>query len=43
MLPNKLCRVRRFGLPLYDAIANEGLAERLGLLLFWTSYDLCQF
>jgi hypothetical protein len=26
--------VRRFGLPLYDAIANEALAERLGLLLF---------
>ena len=28
------CRVRCFGLPLYNAIAREALAARLGLLPF---------
>ena len=31
------CRVRCFGLPLYNAIAREALAARLGLLPFLMS------
>ena len=31
------CRVRCFGLPLYNAIAREALAVRLGLLPFLVS------
>ena len=31
------CRVRCFGLPLYNAIAREALAARLGLLPFLVS------
>ena len=33
------CRVRCFGLPLYNAIAREALAARLGLLPFLGQAD----